>query len=304
MGVKRFTVNRYSNERFTVPVAAGGVPPTLTMNVLIIAGGGAGGPSIGAGGGAGGVLEGTLIVSLPYTSTVTIGAGAPTGAEATNGSNTVCFGVTAIGGGGARSWTDANGANAGNAGGSGGGGAGNRGGTSAGGAATQTSQGGLTGYGNSGGIGKSSGDPIQPAGGGGAGGVGQDGINTGTTKAGNGGIGIYSEITGTNTGYAGGASGHSYNSAVNPDDARDIWGGGVSLDNIKVNGVANKGGGGAGGGFIYGPNQGAGGSGVVIVRYLGAQKATGGTVTTYSASGLTYTVHTFTGSGTFDVAAP
>ena len=89
MGVKRFTVNRYSNERFTVPVAAGGVPPTLTMNVLIIAGGGAGGPFIGAGGGAGGVLEGTLIVSLPYTSTVTIGAGAPTGAEGTQTSITV-----------------------------------------------------------------------------------------------------------------------------------------------------------------------------------------------------------------------
>jgi hypothetical protein len=304
MGLKRFTVNTFTKQRFTVPVATGGVAPTLVMNVLIIAGGGAGGPSIGAGGGAGGVLAGSLIVSLPYTSTVTIGAGAATGAEGTNGSNTVCFGVTAIGGGGAYSWTGTNGVNAGNAGGSGGGGAGNRGGTSAGGAATQTSQSGLIGYGNSGGIGKSSGDPIQPAGGGGAGGVGQDGINTGTTKAGNGGIGIYSEITGTNTGYAGGASGHSYNSAANPDDTRATWGGGVSLDNTKVNGVANKGGGGAGGGFIYGPAQGAGGSGVVIVRYLGAQKATGGTVSTYSAEGLTYTVHTFNSSSTFDAAAP
>jgi hypothetical protein len=40
---------------------------------------------------------------------------------------------------------------------------------------------------------------------------------------------------------------------------------------------------------------GNGGSGIVIVRYYGAQKATGGSIT--SAGG--YTVHTFTSSGTF-----
>jgi hypothetical protein len=38
-----------------------------------------------------------------------------------------------------------------------------------------------------------------------------------------------------------------------------------------------------------------GGSGIVIIRYAGAQKGTGGTVT--SAGGYTY--HTFTSSGTF-----
>lgn len=41
----------------------------------------------------------------------------------------------------------------------------------------------------------------------------------------------------------------------------------------------------------------AGGSGVVIIRYLGAQVATGGTVT--SSGG--YTIHTFTSTGTFTV---
>jgi hypothetical protein len=40
---------------------------------------------------------------------------------------------------------------------------------------------------------------------------------------------------------------------------------------------------------------GAGSSGIVILRYPGAQKGTGGTVT--SAGGYTY--HTFTSSGTF-----
>jgi hypothetical protein len=40
---------------------------------------------------------------------------------------------------------------------------------------------------------------------------------------------------------------------------------------------------------------GSGGSGLVIIRYSGAQRGTGGTVT--SSGGLTY--HTFTSSGTF-----
>ena len=44
---------------------------------------------------------------------------------------------------------------------------------------------------------------------------------------------------------------------------------------------------------------GAGGSGIVIVRYLGAQRATGGTITT--AGG--YTIHEFTTSGTFALVA-
>jgi hypothetical protein len=43
----------------------------------------------------------------------------------------------------------------------------------------------------------------------------------------------------------------------------------------------------------------AGGSGIVIVRYLGAQRATGGTVT--SSGG--YTIHTFTTSGNLVVEA-
>jgi hypothetical protein len=40
---------------------------------------------------------------------------------------------------------------------------------------------------------------------------------------------------------------------------------------------------------------GAGGSGVVILRYAGTQRGTGGTVT--SSGG--YTLHTFTSSGTY-----
>jgi hypothetical protein len=53
--------------------------------------------------------------------------------------------------------------------------------------------------------------------------------------------------------------------------------------------------GGGGGGNLV-PQQGAaGGSGIVIVKYAGTQRATGGTVT--SAGG--FTIHTYTTSGTF-----
>jgi hypothetical protein len=41
---------------------------------------------------------------------------------------------------------------------------------------------------------------------------------------------------------------------------------------------------------------GAGGSGIVIISYLGSQRGTGGTVT--SSGG--YTIHTFTSSGTYN----
>jgi hypothetical protein len=59
-------------------------------------------------------------------------------------------------------------------------------------------------------------------------------------------------------------------------------------------GTANRGGG--GGGYGESSNSGAnGGSGIVIIRYIGSQRGTGGTVT--SAGGYTY--HTFTSSSTF-----
>jgi hypothetical protein len=53
------------------------------------------------------------------------------------------------------------------------------------------------------------------------------------------------------------------------------------------NGATNTGGGGGA--------SGNGGSGIVIIRYAGAQRGTGGTVT--SSGG--FTIHTFTSSGTY-----
>jgi hypothetical protein len=46
---------------------------------------------------------------------------------------------------------------------------------------------------------------------------------------------------------------------------------------------------------IWYSNGGAGGSGIVIVRYQGPQKAIGGTITSNNG----YTIHTFTTSSTF-----
>jgi len=66
-------------------------------------------------------------------------------------------------------------------------------------------------------------------------------------------------------------------------------------------GVANRGGAGgvSSGGGPRNPGGCPGGSGVVILRYPGGQRGTGGNTITTSTSPFTYTVHTFTGSGTF-----
>jgi hypothetical protein len=60
-----------------------------------------------------------------------------------------------------------------------------------------------------------------------------------------------------------------------------------------VNGTTNTGGG-AGGGGNAGGTGALGGSGIVILRYLGAQRGVGGDVVTSGG----YTYHTFTSSNT------
>ena len=64
-------------------------------------------------------------------------------------------------------------------------------------------------------------------------------------------------------------------------------------NSVTYPGVDNTGGGGGGQGLT--PSSGNGGKGIVIIRYSGSQDAFGGTVT--SSGG--YTIHTFTGDGTF-----
>jgi hypothetical protein len=201
-------------------------------------------------------------------------------------------------------------------------------GASRGGLATQTNSGGGTGYGFPGGSRGPGGPtiaedfnhsaPHEGSGGGGAGGTATGG---GPSTASNGGIGRYypqfASVGGSPPGwFAGGGGGGVYTNGPftvtnSIGSATGYFGGGgrgadgTGSANGTTAGVANTGGGGGGGsGNNSLPHAKDGGSGVVIVRYPGVQRATGGIVTTISYSVGTETrtlstVHTFLSGGTF-----
>lgn len=246
-----------------------------TVEYLVVAGGGGG--SIGGGGGGGGYrssvsgessgrgasAESVLTVGSGISYTVTVGAAGTGAYPGTNGGNSVFGSITSLGGGGG-------GTGAGLSGGCGGGARGDNQSSDVGGAGT-------TGQGYNGGDAPANATFQAGGGGGGAGSVG--GTSSGSTP-GAGGSGVSSSITG---------------SAV----TRSQGGGGCTLSSTEVYasptgaGSANTGrGGGAGRNSGIGFN---GGSGIVIIRYAGDQRGTGGTVT--SSGG--YTIHTFTSSGTY-----
>lgn len=264
------------------------------IQYVAVAGGGAGGGhdwgggTNGGGGGAGGLLTGSFQSRTGTTAyAVTIGAGGPQGADGAPvqpGSNTTVIGtglsITCIGGG---------------AGGNGrAGGTGERNGGSGGG-----SSGSDAAYG-SGTIGQGNSGSTSGAGGGGGG--------AGLAASGStGGNGIINPISGSTVGQnvsgtyylAGGGGGGSYGTA-------GLGGGGFGgypgSSNQGGSGQANTGGGGGGSGGDGGGQQlpSPGGSGVVVFKYQAPlQKATGGTVTSFTTNGYTYWVHTFTSSGTF-----
>lgn len=132
---------------------------------------------------------------------------------------------------------------------------------------------------------------VARRGGDGAGGAG--GVPVSGSYAGAGGVGVASSISGTSIKYGpGGGGGFTYGAAGGAD------GGGHGQSYGGGDGTAGTDGRGAGGGGRSSPGSYPGfdgGDGVVIIRYLGAQRGTGGTVT--SSGG--YTIHTFTASGTF-----
>ena len=233
---------------------------------LIVAGGGGGGSNRenihygSGGGGAGGVITtaGTQIDAGTYAIVVGgggIGAGGEGGA-ASNGEDSVFLNQTAIGGG-------AGGGRTGTSGGSGGSGGG-------GGSlwtSTRTTPGGsgTLGQGNNGGNGFNTSGSVGYAsgGGGGAGGPAQDATNDSPTA---GGIGIVNNYSGTSVFYGGGG-GATAASIVRPGG---LGGGGDAAYNADgLNGVDNTGGGGGGGKQQDGirVDGGAGGSGIVIIRY-------------------------------------
>jgi len=234
---------------YTINVPTGGV----VCDILIVGGGGNGGNGESANRGAGGGGAGGLIyiqsVSLIGTYTITVGKNEKNSSITTTATNQININgnlltsliATAGGRGGT---TSASGAVNGIGGGSGGGGADWNG---VGANSTQNTYFG-TGFGfkggNSSGMGYNDGG--AGAGGGGAGGIGanQEGYTRGL-----GGPGKIIDITGTQIEYAVGGNGST------------IW------SNNGVNGINNRGNGGAGAGRDN-LTGGIGGSGIVIIRYL------------------------------------
>mgnify|MGYP000954709653 CR=1 FL=1 len=262
-------------------------PAGYAVNYLVVAGGGGGGGyNNGAGGGAGGLLTTSTTLSTGSVYTITVGAGGAGGSAASgnaaNGSaSSISSIATSTGGGGGGGFDGSSGGTAGSSGGSGGGGG--AGSASAGGAGT-------SGQGFAGGNGTGTGT----AAGGGGGGASAVGNNASSGVGGNGGAGVSNSISGAAVNYAGGGGGSTGSGTVGTGG---LGGGGAgAISSTGTAGTANTGGGGGGKYTGSGTFGGAGGSGIVIISYLGSQRGTGGTVT--SSGG--YTIHTFTSSGTYN----
>lgn len=260
----------------------------LTCDVLVIAGGGGGGGggnNSGAGGGAGGVVYTTSQIFSSGTSyTTTVGAGGTGGYDGSsvlthgvNGGNSNVTGgslslTAAVGGGGGGGNYNGDPADAAGYSGGSGGGSTYRGGNIAGGAGT-------SGQGNAGGTAIGTGN-FTASGGGGAGAVGANsggangaaggaGINTYSSLLSATGLGVSGYIAG-----GGGGSGNN-NSAASTGGAGGSGGGGAGGNgnytpgSAAVAGTANTGSGGGGRANAYNSSvpAGAGGSGLIIIRY-------------------------------------
>ena len=252
-----------------------------TLEYLIVAGGGGGTEG---GGGGGGVITGTMSTSLiSATLNVVVGAGGSGGwknLKGGNGGNSSFSSLIAIGGGAGGRTTS--GSDRANSGGSGGGQANNDSGSYADGTAGQGFRGGRAGRDWQGGAG----------GGGGAGEIGSNGSNR---YGGRGGNGLQSSISGTNTYYGGGGGGGTW--VEDNGGAGGLGGGGRGRSGSlsALPGQNNTGGGGGGNSEEIGTNNNnPGGSGIVIIKYSGSPKASGGTVTESGG----FTLHTFTSVGT------
>ena len=274
-----------------------------TVDYVVVAGGGGGaiGEWGGGGGGAGGYREssgdasggytvsplGACVASLPVTATtfpITVGAGGAggtanpyhTNGDGDSGSASVFSTISSAGGGGAGGGNQAPGpVGSGKAGGSGGGGSGPGGGPQSG---------ANFGAGNTPPVSPPQGNPGGHSsslngsgeGGGAGGGAGAAGTpSPGTGIGGDGGNGVANSITGSpvSRGGGGGATGDPSGSYPGSAGSGGTGGGASAVDpypGTGASGTANTGGGGAGqnSGGVNSPSVGgAGGSGVVIIRY-------------------------------------
>lgn len=265
------------------------------IEYIIVAGGGSGGSLYYAGGGGGGgIITGAEYIVPGTNLGVIVGAGG-TGIPGQflagrSGENSSFIGRVAQGGGGGGAY------NAGQACGRNGG---CGGGASGYGYWTSSFAGYVKSYGTPGqGFGGGIGWGYGAGGGGGAGGEGFNGIDG--NRGGNGGIGLR-WLNGTY--YGGGGGGANYHNGSIDVPQGGVGGGGNGATHL-VNATAGTNGLGGGGGGTntdtYNPNVGgSGGSGTVIVRYAGSQKAgsSGGTIT--SSGGFTYHTFTTVGASTF-----
>jgi hypothetical protein len=266
--------NEYIVHSFTnVGITVFTVINPVTIDYLVVAGGGSGGAGRGGGGGgAGGVLSGTTTL-MPGSYNITVGAGGTSisgSARGNNGgSSSIGNLIIAIGGGGGGG--DGNGNGVGQNGGSGGGSNAATGDRSLG-----IIEQGFAGSGNL--------DIYTGGGGGGAGAAasGKDGA-----------IGISSTLTGTIQYYAGGGGGGAYlNHTVigiayggSLGTQWGSYGGGNGSDKSTKQPFqdAKPNTGGGGGGLYAGGTSGAGGSGIVIIRYIKSS-----IVKTFAWSGTTW----------------
>jgi len=255
---------------------SGGFTPneTLTVDYLVVAGGGGGGggggaDGEGAGGGAGGlrstvtatggggILETALSLTAGITYPVTVGAGGAGNVSSSfpgsNGSNSTFASVSSVGGGGGGSRNTEG--YFGQIGGSGGGGAQRDN-------ANPNYGLGIANQGYRGGNGMNQGSPRSDTGGGGGGGASSVGSDAPTGATGGaGGSSLNVSISGSSVAYAGGGGGSGSSTGGASGGA------GAGAGNTSTAATANSGSGGGGNGYNN-PVGGAGGSGIVIVRYL------------------------------------
>lgn len=250
-----YTVHTFTSDGTFTVTGSGNV------DYLVVGGGGGGGRASyseargAGGGGAGGYLTSSGFAVTAQAYTITVGDGGRAGLLANDatvngasGENSVFSSITANGGGGAQghslnspwkySWPVTGGGS--------GGGASNGG----------TGAAGTGGQGNNGGNGYDGGSVYNGGGGGGASAVGANGT---VSVNGNGGAGTASSISGSPVTYAGGGGSDGASSTKGSGGA-----GGGGAGGGTNNGTANTGGGGGG---MTGGVPGAGGSGIVIVRY-------------------------------------
>lgn len=238
------------------------VSVVVSLSVLIVGGGGGGGADLGGGGGGGEVAYGSLDITRNIEYAVTVGNGGPVNAA---GSTSTFWTETVNGGGrgGSNTTYDTSspGKRGGNATNPGGGcGGDNATGADIAGTSTGTSTGILTRYGGYAAGNGGGGGPYNGGGGGGAG-AGSAGAGGGSQVGGNGGNGVIWPVDGAY--YGGGGGGNSRTDRGAANSSGGLGGGGRN----NIAGTDNTGGGGGGGGAHYNAFAGAGGKGVIKIRY-------------------------------------